>query len=276
MFKRLIPSAIAVLLTAAIAWAGNTTFFTSIGDLTFPFTAPLADGTAGAIDNMIIGAGTPRAVNATNLSATGTVSGAGFTNRLAAPGPIGNVTPSTGAFTSLSSSGPYTPTGGVAAAGGFSVSPRLVMTGNWKPLAITDGTEVTCVITTTYVAELFVPANMTVTGISVVNATAVAGNVTAGLADSTGAPITAAQSASTAASGTAAYQRIPFAAPFAAKGPATYYVQLQCNNTGYKFRAHTVGDFGTQSQTSGTYGTIVSFTPAGTFTTAVGPVASLY
>jgi hypothetical protein len=245
---KLAASVFALVLGWAILAFGQTggtgtVFVTSIGDVTFPFTPPTSAGTVvGTINNMAIG-GTTRAA---------------------------------GAFTTLTSSGAYTPTGGVGPAAGFSISPRLVMTGNWKPLAITDGTEVTCVATTTYVAEVFVPSNMTVTGVALVNATAVAGNVQVGLADSTGAPITAALSASTAASGTAAYQRVPFATAYAAKGPATYYVQLQCNNTGYKFRAHTVGDFGTQSQTSGTYGTFASFTPAGTFTTAVGPVASFY
>lgn len=163
----------------------------------------------------------------------------------------------------------------VAADTGQSFAPNLVHSGAWKPLAITDGTEVTCVATTTYIAQMFVPARMTITGFSLVNATAVAGNLTVGLADSTGAPITTAKSATTAASGTAAYQRVPFATAYVAN-PGTYYVQLQCNNTGTKFRAHTVGDFRTTSQTGGTYGTIASFTVPTTFTTAVGPVGSLY
>lgn len=163
-----------------------------------------------------------------------------------------------------------------SAAAGQSIAPNLVSTGNFTPLAITDGTETTCVATTTYVSQIFVPAGVTITGVSIVNATAVAGNVTVGLADSTGALITAARSASTAASGTAAYQRIPFAAPYSAPGPATYYVMLQCNNTGMKFRTHTVGDFRTTSQTGGTYGTFVALTVPTTFTTAVGPIASLY
>lgn len=235
--KRLVSAVLAATLAASIAaFAANTVFFTSLGDIVFPFSPPTQAGAAGAIDNMVIGATTPRG----------------------------------GKFTTLES------TGGVAPVTGLTISPRLVMSGNWKPLAITDGTSVTCVVTTTYIAEIFIPANMTLTGVSVVNAAAVAGNVQVGLADSTGAPIAAALSASTAASGTAAYQRIPFAAPFAAKGPATYYVQLQCNNTGYAFRAHTVGDFGAQSQTSGVFGTFASFVPAATFTTAVGPVLSLY
>jgi hypothetical protein len=162
-----------------------------------------------------------------------------------------------------------------SAASGQSIAANLVHTGNWKPLAITDGTDAACVATTTFVAQLYVPARMTITGVAIVNGTAVAGNVQVGLADSTGAPITAALSASTAQSGTGAYQRIPFAAPYTAN-PGTYYVQLQCNNASARFRAHTVGDFRTTTQTSGTYGTFVSFTPPTTFTTAVGPVGSLY
>lgn len=160
------------------------------------------------------------------------------------------------------------------AAGNFAINNTYA--GSFVPLAITDGTEVTCVATTTYISQLSIPANTTVTGVALVNATAVAGNVQISLADSTGAPITAAQTASTAASGTAAYQRFDFAAPYAAKGPQTLYLMVQCNNTGYKFRALTVGNSRTQSVTSGTYGTFVAFTPATTFTTAVGPVAGLY
>lgn len=255
-------------VTLGIAANPQTVFWTQVGDMKLPITP-------NGIDSLPIGALTPAAGTFTTLNAT-TFGGAGITTKFAAPPPIGNTTPNTGAFTTLSASSPFTPTGGLAAAGGFSIDPKLVMTGNWKPLAITDGTEVTCVVTTTYIAEVFVPANMTVTGISLINATAVAGNVQVSMADSTGAPIAGALTASTAASGTAAYQRVPFAAPWAAKGPATYYVMLQCNNTGYKFRAHTVGDFIAQSVTSGTFGTFASFTPASTFTTAVGPAASFY
>lgn len=192
-----------------------------------------------------------------------------------------NVTPASGttptfASAKLSVVRTYINLNGAAPAGGFTYAPNLVSTGNWKPLAITDGTSTTCVATTTYIGQIFIPANATLTGVSIVNSTAVAGNVTVQLADSTGAPIAAAKSATTAASGTAAYQRIPFAVAYAAVGPATYYVMMQCDNTSELFRTHTVGDFRTQSVTSGVYGTFAAFTPATTFTTAVAPVASLY
>lgn len=172
--------------------------------------------------------------------------------------------------------GAITPTGGVAAAGGFTASPRTIHTGGEPAIATTSGTNTDIVTTETYIAEVFVPCNMTLTGVNIFNGTAVAGNLQASLASSAGAVISAAQTASTAASGTTAYQRIPFAAPYAAVGPATYYIMVQGDNTGGDVRTHTVGNFTAQKQTSQTYGTFTTITVATTFTTAVGPIASLY
>jgi hypothetical protein len=71
--KLRIASTIAAALIAGVvaALAANTTFFTSIGDQVFPFSPPARDGSAGAIDNMIIGATTPRAATFTSVSNTG-------------------------------------------------------------------------------------------------------------------------------------------------------------------------------------------------------------
>lgn len=49
-----------------------------------------------------IGSSTPNSGVFTTLSASGTVSGTGFSNYLGAPPPIGNATPNTGAFTAFS------------------------------------------------------------------------------------------------------------------------------------------------------------------------------
>jgi hypothetical protein len=65
--------------------------------------------TGGSIDGAPIGNTTPSNGSFTTLSATGAVSGAGFTARFASPGPIGNTAASTGAFTTLSSTGTFTP-----------------------------------------------------------------------------------------------------------------------------------------------------------------------
>jgi hypothetical protein len=85
--------------------------------------------------------------------------------------------------------------------------------------------------------------------VALFNGTDVTGNVTVGLADSTGAPITAAKSASTAGSGTDAYQRIPFAVAYAAKGPALYYIQVQYSSGTARYNTHHVGNFACTKQT---------------------------
>lgn len=178
--------------------------------------------------------------------------------------------------TTLTPTGAITPTGGVAAAGGFSASPRSIHTGDQPAVAATDGTNATPSTTETYVSEVFVPCNMTITGVALFNGSDVTGNVTVGLATSAGTPIAAAKSASTAGSGTDAYQRIPFATPYAAVGPATYYIQVQYSSATARYNAHTIGNHGVLVQTTQVYGTLASFTPPTTFVTAVGNIAGLY
>lgn len=59
--RKCFPHAAAMLVAGSIAaLAANTTFFTSIGDLVFPFSPPTNSGaTPGTIDNMTIGGATP-------------------------------------------------------------------------------------------------------------------------------------------------------------------------------------------------------------------------
>lgn len=92
--------------TKHIKISGNTIgdpYITSStgGNINFPVTI-----SAAGINSTTIGAATPSTGDFTTLSASGTVSGAGFTSfltaALTAPGPIGSVTPSTAAFTTLS------------------------------------------------------------------------------------------------------------------------------------------------------------------------------
>lgn len=67
--SKILSTAAAMLIGASVAAvAANTTFFTSIGDLIFPFSPPKADGSAGTIDNMTIGATTPRVGNFTQVN----------------------------------------------------------------------------------------------------------------------------------------------------------------------------------------------------------------
>lgn len=176
----------------------------------------------------------------------------------------------------LAFTGILTPTGGIAASGGFSAAPRSIWTGSSPPQATADYNDSTPSTTETYVSEVFVPCNMTITGVALFNGSNVTGNVTVGLATSAGAPITAAVSASTAGSGTDAIQRVPFAAAYAATGPATYFIQVQYSSATARYNTHVLGNHGVLVQTSQTYGTLASFTPPTAFVTAVGNVAALY
>jgi hypothetical protein len=115
---------------------------------------------------------------------------------------------------------------------------------------------------------------MTITGVALLNGSTAAGNIKVGLASSAGAIL--ASSASTAMSGTAAYQRIPFSSTYAAKGPATYFLVAQFSDNTAVFRAHVFGNFGASKKTSEVFGTLTTITAPTTFTTNVGPIASLY
>lgn len=185
----------------------------------------------------------------------------------------------------VSSTASITPTGGVAAAGGYGVSPRLCHTGNEPAIATTSGTNAASnSANTIYLAELYVPCNMSATGVAVFNGTAVAGNGKALLyatdtAGTTGTRV--ALSASTAMSGTTAYQLIPFTGgPIAIKGPATYFIGMIYDDTTHDLRGHTIGSFATgtfaTSVVYATDSTMVTVTTPTTFGGTTGPIASLY
>lgn len=155
-------------------------------------------------------------------------------------------------------------------------APSVFHSGGNGAIAATTGTDTTPVVTETYIVEVFVPVNTTLTGVSVLNGSAVGGNMRISLATSAGVPIAAALTASAAASGTAAYQKVPFAAPYAAAGPAKYFILLQNNNIANRFRSHAVGNFGASKKTGETYGTFTTVTPPTTFTADQGPIADVY
>lgn len=193
-----------------------------------------------------------------------------------ATGPVGAWLGPNDYFGNQMVNGTHATTGGYLPVNGLSASPRNIHTGGYPAIAAGSGNNSTPVTTETYVSEVFIPCNMTITGVSLFNGSDVTGNVTVGLADSTGAPIAAAKSASTAGLGTDAYQRVPFAAAYAAKGPATYFIQVQYDSGTARYNTHTVGTHGVLVQTAQTYGTLASFTPPTAFVTNVGNMASLY
>lgn len=168
------------------------------------------------------------------------------------------------------------------------VSPRLCHTGGTAAQVSTDFTNATPVITEEYLCEVFISSPMVLTGIAVFNGTDVTGNLTVALRDALGNLL--AVSASTAGSGTDAYQKIPFATTYqnnngmtiTGSGPlrveaGTYYTAVQYSSATARYNTHTLGAFGAGKTTGGTYGTVVAtgIMPV-TFTTALGNVATLY
>lgn len=160
--------------------------------------------------------------------------------------------------------------GGINSRGSVSV----FHTGETGPLTTTTGTDTTPVVTETYIARVFLPINTVLTGVSLLNGSAVGGNVVGVLYDKDGVPV--AQSASTAQSGTAAYQAFPFTATYTATGPGLYFIGFQFNNVAARFRTHILGVFTAFKKTGETYGTTTTVTSPNTFTTGVGPIASTY
>lgn len=264
----------------------------SVVTVTSASAAALAVGLAGATNpSFVVDSATgsqAAGLKVTGATAAGTVaaavissgSDASLTINAKGTGTIGIGSVSTGAVTvtpATTVTGALTPTGGIAAAGGYSVSPRLMHTGRNPPAVSTDFSDYTVVTTETVRCEIFVDNNCSSTGVAIFNGSAVAGNIQAYLIDSTGAQVTGVLTASTAQSGTDAYQRIPWTGgPYVLKGPATYWIAVQGNNTGGKINTHTIGNFGADKQTGTTYGTLTVATAPTTFTTALGPVATLY
>ncbi len=255
----------------------------------------LAVGLAGATNPAFVvdssTASQAAGLSVTGATAAGTVaaavissgSNANLTVNAKGSGTIGIGSVSTGAVTitpATTVTGAITPTGGVAAAGGFSFAPRLVHTGDVPAQISTEGTDLTVVVTELYVAELFIPANCTVTGAAVFWGSATEGNAKVALYDSTGARV--AISGSTDVSGYTVDSygtRIAFSAPYAAKGPATYFLGVIADNTGNRINTHILGNFGAGKITGLVYATesgYATISPPTTFTTGLGPIASLY
>jgi len=175
--------------------------------------------------------------------------------------------------------GVFTATGGQAASGGFSV-PTAYSTGQMPVNATTGLTQKQIVTTETYYAEVFIPANTTITGISVLNGHTTSGSQSTfvGLANSTGV-IVAKSNTTTAQTAADAYQQIPFTTPYAAVGPAKYYIAVQGSaTTGYICTSGALGNYGAAKVTSETYGTFLTTATYATtaFTSSLGPIASTY
>lgn len=169
-------------------------------------------------------------------------------------------------------------------------SARLCHTGGVGAIISTDGVNAAVGATTEmYVAELFVPATCLVTGIALFNGSNVTDDAKCGLYDKNGTLIRA--TAGTQQVNADTYQLIPFATgPLGAAattvelpGPATYYIGVCYDGTTSTLQTFGTGTFGAGKLTGLVYatnfaaaGTALTITPPTTFTTLLGPLASLY
>lgn len=154
------------------------------------------------------------------------------------------------------------------------VAPTVFNTGNALFPAVTSGNDSTAVNTETYISQIDIPVQTTLTGVQWMGLATSTGNVQFSLADSTGAVITAAQTASTATAATANYQSASFVATYLAK-PGKYFLLMQ-NSGSNHYRAHTIGVFGCSKKTTEVFGTFTAVTPPTTFTTNICPIAATF
>lgn len=292
------PLQVRALKGTFIEQDGNNTFTgtnTFSGANTFTGTTQIntldigASGTAGSFDVFPSTASKGKlTISATNNTNNDTITITNAAYGQATTLTIPDVGASTGAFvmdkgtSTIAGAKTFTlaitPTGGVAAAGGFSAAPRALHSQGQKAVTTSDGNNSTPSTTETYITSMFVPCNMTITGVNVFNGSDVTGNTQVGLANAvTGAPIAAAQSAATAGSGTDAYQKIAFATPYAAVGPANYLVCVQYSSATARYNTHTLGTDPCVVQTGTTFGTMPTISPLPTvFVTNIGNIMSFY
>jgi hypothetical protein len=176
----------------------------------------------------------------------------------------------TSAFTAA-----ITPTGGVAAA--TATPPCHYYVGDAAPATSTTGTDTTPVNGTLWIGEVRVMANCTSTGISyLIGSVGGTDKVVVALFSSAGAVLAnSALDSSVTVGTTATFQRVPFTATYALKGPGKYYVGVQMNGNTARLRTQAFGDIDATS-ISQTFNTLVAITPPTTFTASKAPIAMLY
>src|SRR3990167_5260206 len=192
-------------------------------------------------------------------------------------GTIGIGSVSTGAVTITPA---LTPAGGIASPVALTKVAKATgyHTCEQPAFASTVGTDTSNTNTEAYIGAVTIPGNVSSTGASVLNGSAVAGNVKYYLFNSDGTAALAA-TASTAQSGTDAYQRIAWVGgPIALVGPATYYIAWTGDTTGetQKINQINFGEGPAWKETALTYGTLATITPVTTFTADRAPFATLY
>lgn len=178
----------------------------------------------------------------------------------------------TGAFSStLSVTGASTLSGGIVATTNAKIS--NIPLGAVALASI--GTDAASVAGTVYYSEIFLPANKTITSIGLLNGTSVGTDkVIYGLYSSTGALLANTALAGTLGAGADSFQSIDLTAPYAAVGPARYFLALQVEGTSHanqRISANTYLNYA--GSVVGVFGTLpATITPPTSTTAGAGPI----
>lgn len=184
----------------------------------------------------------------------------------------------TGAATfqsTVAMTGALTPTGGLVQ--NSATANTYYYTGGGPPAAATTGTDTAAINGTVFISSVVIPANSTLTGISyLLGSVGGTDKVAVALFDSAGNVVAnSALDSSVTAGTTATFQRVPFTATYASKGPGLFFIGVMFNGSTAKLRTTAMAVHPTTS-VSQTFNTLVAITPPTTFTASVGPIASTY
>jgi hypothetical protein len=244
---------------------GNTAILGDVAVNTNKFTVAASSGNTLVAGTLAV-TGTSALTGSTDVAGNFSVA----TNKLTVASASGN----TAVAGTLGITGATTFTGGVA-----TTSPKANYY-SWLPSTLTSGTSTTPVVTRVYLTQIFIPANVTLTGIKINNGAIVGtDSYIVALFNSAGGAVANSSLAGTLTAGADSYQTIPFTSTYAAKGPSVYWIGLYVNGTTDRFRTiPAVGEMtGWADYATGqTFGTIATITPPTSFNADRGPVAFTY
>jgi len=152
----------------------------------------------------------------------------------------------------------------------------------WPALtSLTAGTDKTPVSGTRYSCSIFVPHNMTMTGIGyLIGSVGGTDSAIVELHDADGTLLANSAVAGTVVGTTATFQEIAFTAPVEVVGPSWYYLSVTMNGTTARLRvlatALGVSQTALTKSATGTFGTVGALSVPTTFTADVGPIAYTY
>lgn len=171
--------------------------------------------------------------------------------------------------------GPKQFSGGVAPAVALSAP---CWSGSIGALLATAGNDTACTNGGIFWAPIFVPCNCTITGIAyLIGSVGGTNSAIVALYKADGTLLANSALAGVTVGTAANMQALDFVTPYAAIGPAVYYVAVQFNGTTAKFRTHTIPGLKFVTGTvAGTFGTLPSITPGTTYTANQGPIAVTY